>query len=88
MQLSQDPKSSDICSRSSEQKRQGGSRRCPACDQYRDQVREVARAYGVIVDSSTDLFCSTGPNANVCAVRLKGELVSQVETFAGVSVRF
>jgi hypothetical protein len=51
-------------------------------------MRLEARAYGVIVDSSTDLFCSTGPNANVCAVRLKGELVSQVEMFAGISVRF
>jgi hypothetical protein len=51
-------------------------------------IRLEARAYGVLVDSSTDLFCSTGPNANVCAVRLKGELASQIETFAGIAIRF
>jgi hypothetical protein len=38
--------------------------------------------------SSTDLFCSTGPDANVCAIRLEGKMLSQVETFAGITVRF
>jgi hypothetical protein len=41
-----------------------------------------------LVSSSTDLFCSTGPDANVCAIRLEGKMLSQVETFAGITVRF
>ncbi len=51
-------------------------------------IRVEARAYGTLVDSSTDLFCSTGPDANICAVRVKGNMLSQVETFAGITVRF
>jgi hypothetical protein len=50
--------------------------------------RVEARAYGTLVSSSTDLFCSTGPDANVCAIRLEGKMLSQVETFAGITVRF
>jgi opacity protein-like surface antigen len=51
-------------------------------------IRVEARAYGTLVDSSTDLFCSTGPDANICAIRLEGKMLSQVETFAGITVRF
>lgn len=51
-------------------------------------LRLEARAYGTLVNASSQIFCSTGPDANVCAVRLKGDLVSQVETFAGITVRF
>ena len=51
-------------------------------------IRIEARAYGTLVSSSTDLFCSTGPDANICAIRLEGKMLSQVETFAGVTVRF
>ena len=51
-------------------------------------IRVEARAYGTLVSSSTDLFCSTGPDANVCAIRLEGKMLSQVETFAGITVRF
>lgn len=51
-------------------------------------IRVEARAYGTLVDSSTDLFCSTGPDANLCAIRLEGTMLSQVETFAGITVRF
>jgi len=51
-------------------------------------IRIEARAYGTLVDSNTDLLCSTGPDANVCAIRVDGSLLSQVETFAGVSFRF
>jgi hypothetical protein len=51
-------------------------------------IRVEARAYGTLVSSSTDLFCSTGPVANVCAIRLEGTMLSQFETFAGVTVRF
>jgi hypothetical protein len=51
-------------------------------------IRVEARAYGTVIDSGTDLFCRTGPDANVCAVRVKGKMLSQVETFAGVTYRF
>ena len=51
-------------------------------------IRVEARAYGTVLDSGTDLFCSTGPDANVCAIRVEGEMLSQVETFVGVTFRF
>ena len=51
-------------------------------------IRVEARAYGTLVSSSTDLFCSTGPDQNICAIRLEGKMLSQVETFAGITVRF
>jgi opacity protein-like surface antigen len=51
-------------------------------------IRVEARAYGTLVSSSTDLFCSTGPDENICAIRVAGKMLSQVETFAGITVRF
>ena len=51
-------------------------------------IRLEARAYGILVNSSSDLFCRTGPEGNVCAIQLEGNLVSQVETFAGIAIRF
>jgi len=51
-------------------------------------IRIEARAYGTLVDSNTDLLCSTGPDANVCAIRVDGSMLSQLETFAGVTFRF
>jgi len=51
-------------------------------------LRFEARAYGTLTDSSTDLYCSTGPDQNVCAVRIEGTVLSQVETFVGFSYRF
>ena len=51
-------------------------------------IRVEARAYGTLVSSSTDLFCSTGPDQNICAIRLEGKMLSQFETFAGITVRF
>lgn len=51
-------------------------------------IRLEARAYGTLVNSSSQIFCSTGPDENVCAIQLQGDLVSQVETFAGITVRF
>jgi hypothetical protein len=51
-------------------------------------VRVEARAYGTMLDSSTDLFCSTGPDTNVCAIRVKGKMLNQVETFVGLTYRF
>ena len=51
-------------------------------------LRLEARAVATLTDSSTDLFCRTGPDINVCAIRIDGSLLTQVETFAGVVVRF
>jgi opacity protein-like surface antigen len=51
-------------------------------------IRVEARAYGTLIDSGTDLFCSTGPDANVCAVRVEGEMLGQFETFVGGTFRF
>lgn len=51
-------------------------------------LRLEARAIGTLINSSTDLLCRTGPNVNACAVRLEGDMLSQIETFAGVVIRF
>jgi hypothetical protein len=51
-------------------------------------LRFEARAYGTLTSSSTTLFCGSGPDLNGCAIRLEGDLLSQVETFAGVVFRF
>jgi hypothetical protein len=51
-------------------------------------IRVEARAYGTLVSSDSELFCSTGPDENFCAVRIDGKLLSQFETFAGITFRF
>ncbi len=51
-------------------------------------IRIEARAYGTLTDSATDLFCRTGPDQNICAIRVEAELLSQIETFLGVVIRF
>lgn len=51
-------------------------------------LRLEARAYGTLTNSNTDLFCRTGPDLNVCALRVEGDMLSQVETFAGFVFRF
>ena len=51
-------------------------------------LRLEARAYGTFTNSSTDLLCESGPEGAACAIRMKGTLVSQIETFAGVVFRF
>ena len=51
-------------------------------------IRLEARAYGTLTDSNTDLFCRTGPDLSICAVRVDGDLLTQIETFAGVVFRF
>ena len=50
--------------------------------------RLEARAYGTLMNSNTDLFCRTGPDINVCAIRIDGSIMGQVEAFAGVVFRF
>ncbi len=51
-------------------------------------LRLEARAYGTLINSDTDIFCQTGPNQNVCAIRVDGTMVSQFETLAGIVFRF
>jgi Outer membrane protein beta-barrel domain len=51
-------------------------------------IRLEARAYGTLMNSSTGLFCQTGPNNNVCAVRIDGSLLGQFEAIAGFVFRF
>ena len=51
-------------------------------------VRLEGRAYLTFVDSESDIFCQTGPNANTCAVFVDGDLVVQWEAFAGITFRF
>ncbi len=51
-------------------------------------LRLEARATGVLMRDSTKLFCQTGPDANVCAVKIEGSMLGQLETFAGIVFRF
>jgi hypothetical protein len=51
-------------------------------------IRVEARAWGSLTDSDTDLFCGVSPEENICAIRVDGTVLSQVETFAGVVFRF
>jgi len=51
-------------------------------------LRLEARIHGVLMRDSTRLFCQTGPNANVCAIELQGDMLGQLETFAGIVFRF
>lgn len=51
-------------------------------------IRLEARAYGTLMNANTDLFCQTGPDLNICAIRIDGSLLSQFEIFAGVVFRF
>ncbi len=54
----------------------------------RVRLRLEARAYGTLVRSSTDIFCESNETTGACNVRVEGDIVGQIETFAGVSVRF
>ena len=51
-------------------------------------LRLEARAYGTLTQSDTDLFCRTGPDLNICAVRVEGDMLIQFEAFAGLTFRF
>ena len=56
--------------------------------QSRIGIRVEARAWASLTDSDTDLFCGVSPEENICAIRVDGTVLSQVETFAGVVFRF
>jgi len=51
-------------------------------------LRLEARGYGTLTDSKTNLFCETGPDQNVCAIRIDGNVLWQFETLVGVVFRF
>jgi hypothetical protein len=51
-------------------------------------LRLEARAYGTFTNSSTDLLCVSAPQVAGCAISVAGDLLSQIETFAGVVFRF
>lgn len=51
-------------------------------------LRLEVRGHGTLIDSGTDLFCETGPDVNVCALRIEGDVLWQIDTFAGVVFRF
>lgn len=51
-------------------------------------IRLEARAHGVFINSDTDLLCRTGPDINICAIRVEGDMLSQIDTFAGFVYRF
>ena len=51
-------------------------------------IRLEARAFGTVLESDTELFCQTGPNANVCAITAEGEVLWQIHTVAGFVFRF
>ncbi|MGI9271897.1 MAG: outer membrane beta-barrel protein [Woeseiaceae bacterium] len=50
--------------------------------------RIEARLHSVLVRDSTNLFCQTGPDLNVCAIEVEGDTFGQLETFAGVTFGF
>lgn len=51
-------------------------------------LRLEARAYSILMDADTDLFCRTGPDVNICAARVDGKLLNQVSATAGMVFRF
>ncbi|MEM8815712.1 MAG: outer membrane beta-barrel protein [Pseudomonadota bacterium] len=51
-------------------------------------MRLEARAYGTLISSSTNIFCESDTAGAECAVRLRGDVAGQIETFAGVVIRF
>ena len=51
-------------------------------------IRLEARGFGTLLDSDTDIFCEFGPNNNICAVRVDGTIMWQVEAIAGIVFRF
>ena len=51
-------------------------------------IRVEGRAFGTLADSDSDVFCRTGPDSNVCAIRVDGDIVGQWHLFAGFTWRF
>ena len=51
-------------------------------------IRLEARAWGTLIESGSSLFCVSGIGGAACAIQIDGKLLWQVETFAGITVRF
>ena len=51
-------------------------------------LRLEGRVNGVFMRESSTLFCKTGPDANVCAIELDGNILGQLEIIAGIVFRF
>lgn len=51
-------------------------------------IRLEARGFGTLLDSDTDLFCEFGPSNNICAIRINGTIMWQLEAIAGIALRF
>lgn len=51
-------------------------------------LRLEGRALGTFLGSDTDLFCRTGPDRNVCAIKSDSEMFWQLQTSLGFAFRF
>lgn len=51
-------------------------------------LRLEGRFYGTVLDSDSDIFCSTGPAQNQCLIQSQGEVLWQWQMLAGATVRF
>lgn len=51
-------------------------------------LRFEARAHGTFIRENSSIFCSTGPDENLCAIKADGNLFGQVEAYAGLTLRF
>lgn len=51
-------------------------------------LRLEARLLGTFLDSDTALFCRTGPDRNICAIRADSQMYWQVQTSLGLIFRF
>ena len=51
-------------------------------------LRVEARAWGTFISSGSSLFCTSGAQGGLCAIAVSGDMLWQIETFAGVVFRF
>ncbi len=51
-------------------------------------LRLESRLLGLLVDSSSEVFCGAGPGGGICAFRVNGDMLWQFEINAGLSFRF
>ena len=50
--------------------------------------RLEGRLHGVVINESSRIFCSVGPDENVCEIEVEGDMLGQFEAFAGITFRF
>jgi len=51
-------------------------------------LRVEGRFYGTVIDSDSDIFCTSGPEGSNCLIRTKGEVLWQWEMMLGAIFRF